>query len=112
MIDLFRDVHRAVWSDAAPDTYTRNLQRGYLDRLSVLMTQDAPAPPANLPPQFQALFPRMNVSQSDIRAVARADLEALERETTAAASRATNPLQRAHYRDAAVRISRILDPNR
>jgi hypothetical protein len=112
LTDLFRDVHRAVWTDASPDTYKRNLQRGYLDRMNVLMTQEAAAPPANIPAQFLALFPRMNVSQSDIRALARADLEALERETTAAAARATDAMVRAHYRDAAVRISRILNPNR
>jgi hypothetical protein len=112
LTDLFRDVHRAVWSDASPDTYKRNLQRGYIDRMNFLMTQEAPAPPANIPAQFLALFPRMNVSQSDIRALARADLESLERETTAAAARATDALVRAHYRDAAVRIGRILNPNR
>jgi hypothetical protein len=54
----------------------------------------------------------MNVSQSDIRALARAELELLERQTTAAAGRAGNPLIRAHYRDAAVRIGRVLNPNR
>jgi hypothetical protein len=105
-------VHRAVWSNATPDTYKRNLQRGYIDRMAFLMTQEAPAPPANIPAQFLAQFPRMNVSQSDIRALARADLESLERESAAAAGRATDALVRAHFRDAAVRISRILNPNR
>lgn len=116
LTELFRDTRAAVWGDLAggptPDTYKRNLQRGYIDRMNFLMTQEAPAPPANIPPQFLALFPRMNVSQSDIRALARAELELLERQTTAAAGRASNPLIRAHYRDAAVRIGRVLDPNR
>ena len=116
LTELFRDTRAAVWGDLAggpaPDTYKRNLHRGYIDRMNFLMTQEAPAPPANIPPQFLALFPRMNVSQSDIRALARAELELLERQTTAAAGRASNPLIRAHYRDAAVRIGRVLDPNR
>ena len=116
LTELFRDTRAAVWGDLAggpsPDTYKRNLQRGYIDRMNFLMTQEAPAPPANIPPQFLALFPRMNVSQSDIRALARAELELLERQTTAAAGRASNPLIRAHYRDAAVRIGRVLDPNK
>jgi len=116
LTELFRDTRAAVWGDLtggpAPDTYKRNLQRGYIDRMNFLMTQEAPAPPANIPPQFLALFPRMNVSQSDIRALARAELELLERQTTAAAGRASNPLIRAHYRDAAVRIGSVLDPNR
>ena len=116
LTELFRDTRAAVWGDLtggpAPDTYKRNLQRGYIDRMNFLMTQETPPPPANIPPQFLALFPRMNVSQSDIRALARAELELLERQTTAAAGRASNPLIRAHYRDAAVRIGRVLDPNR
>jgi len=110
--ELFRDVHRAVWSDPSPDTYKRNLQRGYLDRMAFLMTQEQTPPPANLPVQFLALFPRMNVSQSDIRALARADLEAVVREANAAAARTGDAVLRAHYRDAAVRATRILDPNR
>ena len=116
LTDLFRDTRAAVWGDLtggpAPDTYKRNLQRGYIDRMNFLMTQEAPAPPANIPAQFLALFPRMNVSQSDIRALARSELELLERQTSAAAGRAGNPLIRAHYRDAAVRIGRVLNPNR
>lgn len=114
--EMFRDMKRAVWGDLtggpAPDTYKRNLQRGYIDRMQFLMTQEPPPPPAGIPAQFLSLFPRMNVSQSDIRALARADLEALERQTTAAAGRTSNPLIRAHYRDAAVRIGRVLNPNR
>jgi hypothetical protein len=114
--EMFRDTRRAVWGDLtggpAPDTYKRNLQRGYIDRMQFLMTQEPPAPAAGIPAQFLALFPRMNVSQSDIRALARAELESLERETSAAAGRTANPLLRAHYRDAAVRIGRVLNPNR
>ncbi len=114
--DLFHDVRRGVFGDLsggpAPDTYRRNLQRGYIDRMSFLMTSEPPAPPANIPAQFLAFFPRMNVSQSDIRALARAELETLERECGAAATRAANPLIKAHYHDLAIRIGRILNPNR
>jgi len=116
LTDLFHDVRRGVFGDLsggpAPDTYKRNLQRGYIDRMSFLMTSEPPPPPANIPPQFLVFFPRMNVSQSDIRALARAELETLERDCGAAASRAGNPLIKAHYHDLAIRIGRILNPNR
>jgi hypothetical protein len=114
--DLFRDVRRGVFGDLSggptPDTYKRNLQRGYVDRMSFLMTSEPPSPPPGIPAQFLVFFPRMNVSQSDIRALARAELETLERESGAAASRAANPLIKAHYHDLAIRIGRILNPNR
>jgi hypothetical protein len=116
LTDLLRDVRRGVFGDLSggpsPDTYKRNLQRGYIDRMSFLMTSEPAPPPPGIPAQFLALFPRMNVSQSDIRALARAELEALERETGAAATRAGNPLIKAHYHDLAIRISRILNPNK
>jgi hypothetical protein len=114
--DLLHDVRRSVWGDLsggpAPDTYKRNLQRGYVDRMNFLMTQEPPAPPPGIPAQFLAFFPRMNVSQSDIRALARAELESLERESTAAASRTGDSLIKAHYHDVAIRIGRILNPNK
>jgi hypothetical protein len=116
LTDLFRDVRRGVFGDLSggptPDTYKRNLQRGYIDRMNFLMTSEPPAPPAGIPAQFLSLFPRMNVNQSDIRALARAELEALERDTGAAAARAGNPLVKAHYHDLAIRIGRVLNPNR
>ncbi len=114
--DLFRDVRRGVFGDLsggpAPDTYKRNLQRGYVDRMSFLMTSEPPPPPPGIPAQFLSLFPHMNVSQSDIRALARAELETLEKESAAAAGRAGNSLVKAHYHDISIRIGRILNPNR
>ncbi|MFC2156724.1 zinc-dependent metalloprotease, partial [Acidobacteriota bacterium] len=42
--DLFHDVHRAVWNELSGpkpiDVFRRNLQRGYLERLEFLMTQE------------------------------------------------------------------------
>ena len=60
------------------DGYRRNLQRGYLDRLQFLMTQELPP----IPPEFARFITvtSVNVGQSDIRAFARGDLEAIKRE--------------------------------
>jgi len=109
MGEFMDDLRGAVWTElrtnAATDVYRRNLQRAHLDRLQYLMTQEQPPVPA----QFRAFIQRtsVNVSQSDIRAYARGELETLKRQLTAA-----NPSDRAtrlHYRDAVARIDKILD---
>lgn len=110
--DLFGDVHRAVWTELATgraiDPYRRNLQRGYLERLEYLMTQE----PTPVPPQFAQFITVTNVdvSQSDIRALARADLESLKTQLPLAATRATDPTTKAHLRDALARVNHVLDP--
>jgi len=107
--ELMDDLRGAVWTElqsgAATDVYRRNLQRAHLDRLGYLMTEEQPPVPA----QFRAFIQRtsVNVSQSDIRAYARGELETLKRQLTAA--RPSDRATRLHYRDAVARIDKILD---
>lgn len=109
--DLFTDVHNAVWTELrsgkAIDEYRRNLQRGHVDRLGYLMSQELPPIPA----QFARFFTGtpVSIAQSDIRAFARGDLEDIKREANAAASKATDRATRLHLRDIVGRINEILD---
>jgi hypothetical protein len=112
LADLFADAHKAVWSelaDARPiDEYRRNLQRGYLERLEFLMTQELPPPP---PQQARfVILTSVNVAQSDIRAFARGDLEDIKREAAAAAARTSERATRLHLRDVVARVEKILNP--
>ncbi len=109
--DLFTDVHNAVWTELksgkAIDEYRRNLQRGHIERLKYLMTEELPP----IPPQFARNFTGTptSISQSDIRVFARGDLEDIKREANAAASRTTDRATRLHLRDVVARIDQILD---
>jgi hypothetical protein len=111
--DLFTDVHAAVWGelkDARPvDEYRRNLQRGYVERLQFLMTQELPP----IPPEFARFVTvtSVTVAQSDIRAFARGDLEDIKREAATAAARTTDRATRLHLRDVVARVDLILKPN-
>lgn len=110
--ELFGDVRKGVWTElatgAAIDPYRRVLQRGYLERLEYLMTQE----PAPIPPQFARFIVTTNVdvSQSDIRAIARAELETLKVQAAAAALKSTDAVTKAHLKDVQARIAHILDP--
>jgi hypothetical protein len=108
LLEMMNDVKAGVWSElegAAPiDTYRRNLQRGYIERLAYLMNEE---PPTRTGPFARA--PTVDVSQSDIRPLVRAQLGALLAEAESAARRTGDEVTRYHLEDVAVRIQVILD---
>ncbi len=112
LAELFGDARQAVWGELAGarpiDGYRRNLQRGYLERMQYLMTQELPP----IPPEFARFITvtNVNVAQSDIRAFARGELEAIRRDAAAAAARTTDRATALHLRDVVVRVDDILDP--
>ena len=107
--DLFEDVRAAVWSELergdAIDTYRRNLQRGHLERLEWLLTEEPEDPPSF--PAFRGF--RVDVSQSDIRPLARAQLESLRAQISRVRRLMPTGPTRWHLDDALARIETILD---
>jgi hypothetical protein len=113
------DLRRAVFGTmAAPDANRRTLQRVYLERLAVIV--NPPPPPATQggaggqggPPQ-QPPLPLMvapNVQRSDIPALARRELRAIQADARRAATSAPAGVARAHWQDLTDRIDAILDP--
>ncbi|WP_345167586.1 zinc-dependent metalloprotease [Algibacter aquimarinus] len=103
-LEMMQDIRRGIWSEANAtknvDIYRRNLQRAYIDRMSYLMTEDL---------STRASKP-FSVSQSDIRAIVRGELNVLKRIVTSASNRATNTETKYHYKDCIARINLILDP--
>lgn len=103
-----------MWGELAAarpvDEAPLNLQRGYLDRMQYLMTQELPP----IPPEFARFVTvtNVNVGQSDIRAFARGDLEQIKREATSAAARSTDRVTVLHLRDVVARVEAILDPEK
>ncbi|MEO8794184.1 MAG: zinc-dependent metalloprotease [Daejeonella sp.] len=113
--ELFADVHRGIWSElktgANVDTYRRNLQRAYIERMEYLMTKEQVVPDG-IPPQFVSSFlgTQIDVSTSDIRPMARRELKLLASEIKTSLPKFNNSIIRAHLEDALVRINTILDP--
>jgi hypothetical protein len=108
--EMLGDLRGAVWSELRSgrsiDVYRRNLQRGYLERMGWLMTEE-PGPVLGF---FRDAATPVNVPQSDIRPFVRGELEALKREISQALTRRIDRSTRIHLADALVRIDRILDP--
>ncbi|WP_439151286.1 zinc-dependent metalloprotease [Winogradskyella sp.] len=104
-LEMLRDVRLGIWSETRTannvSVYRRNLQRAYTDRMNYLMTED-------LNPQRTRQY--YNVSQSDVRALVRAELNQLVRILTSAEKGAVNTETKYHYRDIIERINNALDP--
>lgn len=111
MLEMMEDLRNGLFSELASgkamDTYRRNLQRAYLERMEFLMTNEQ----TPIPPQFRRFVMRTNVdvSQSDIRPVVRAELKALDRQIARALPRVRDKMTRIHLDDMRVRIADMLD---
>jgi hypothetical protein len=108
------DVRRAVWAEVRSgrsiDTYRRNLQRGYLERLDELMNGEAAPGPTVSFPGASEYVTNVNLPQSDIRAVLRGELEVLQREIRNRLAAGPDRMTRLHLQDSLARIENILDP--
>ncbi|WP_422105844.1 zinc-dependent metalloprotease [Winogradskyella sp.] len=107
--EMMKDLRQGIWSELRSgkkiDTYRRNLQRAHIDRLAYLMTAKNQSG-RTFSPYIKATA--VNTSQSDIRAVVRAELKALRSQLRNA--RGGDAMSRIHIADAIERVNAILDP--
>ncbi len=108
-LELCDDMRNGIFSElkngATIDVYRRNLQRAYIERLEYLMKKEQP----NYPEEFADMIgiTKVNVSQSDIRAIARAELKRIK--SIAQAAKATDSMTQYHLEDLVARVDEILD---
>ncbi|MGH7477770.1 MAG: zinc-dependent metalloprotease, partial [Longimicrobiales bacterium] len=98
------DLRDAVWGAlavTARDPYRRALQRAYIEELEQLMTEE--------PEGMSFLGPAPDVSRSDIRPLARAQLRGLRAAAQTATAQTPAGIARAHLEDIVDRIDRILE---
>ncbi|WP_224482821.1 zinc-dependent metalloprotease [Robertkochia aurantiaca] len=85
------------------DTYRRNLQRAYVERLGYLLQEEQE--------QSRRTASEIDASQSDIRAISRAELNTLRSLVSNAINRTNDTMSKYHLRDLRDRIDETLDPN-
>lgn len=88
--DLFGDANASIFSSSNPDTYERNLQRAFVDRLGMLMNEKD-----------------SKYMRSDIVAIARGTLASIK---SSISGRSGSNMNGYHFQDLQVRIDKILDP--
>jgi len=106
LLDMMTELRKGLFKELPRgqtiDRYRRNLQRAYVERLAFIMTNDAPRG------RFGGTS--IDVAQSDIRPIVRAELETLKRDAARATNRTSDRLSKIHLRDLEERIDMILDP--
>ena len=111
LVNMMNDLQNGLWSELAKgnkiNTYRRNLQRAYIERLSYLMTENQT--PATGWARTYGNQTRVLVSQSDIRSVARGQLNKLKKDIEKGVKRVSDTNTKYHLRDAIARIDAILD---
>ncbi len=107
--DLFTDLRGGVFTAGRPDAFKRNLQRAYIDNLNSLLNDDF-KPIQGLNPAYLAKsgITPINVSQSDIKPMVRAELKAID----AKLPKGGDAITSAHNADLHVRIKEALNPTR
>lgn len=112
LVEMMRDLRSGIWSETRNgntiDTYRRNLQKAHIDRLEYLMTADSQSKQPDFG-GYRKSTP-INTSQSDIRSVARAELNNLKRDIRGGLGRISDTMSRYHLQDALERIDLILEP--
>ena len=118
------DLRRALWgapgSLTTPDANRRTLQRVYLERLAALV--EPPEPPQGgggpgggggggpqEPPSPLLVAP--NVPRTDLPALARSQLRAIQADARRAAGTAASAVVRAHWQDVVDRVEKVLRPD-
>ncbi|MEM0993124.1 MAG: zinc-dependent metalloprotease [Bacteroidota bacterium] len=107
--DFLTDVRKMIWSEvyenSSIDINRRNLQRAYLEKVADLMTEKEVS---NIR-IFRGYRTRVDLSQSDIRPLLRANLQTLDQQLKKAAKRSKDRMTTIHLEDCRERIAEVLE---
>ena len=110
--EFMDDLKKGIWSELPTrkpiDSYRRNLQKSYVERLGAIVTpQSAPGGGGGIVISFG---PSVDPKKSDILSIAKGNLRSLKAEIVAAIPLYTDKMSRLHLQDLNERIDRILNP--
>lgn len=112
LISMINDLQSGIWGELNTgkniDTYRRNLQRAYVDRLGYLMTAKDIKPSDRKSSYVKTTT--VTVNESDIVAVVRGELNHVKAAAQRAALTTTNTNTKYHLQDIAKRVDGFLDP--
>jgi len=111
--ELVDDLKKEIWSELRSkkpiDVYRRNLQKAYVDAIINLINPPQVTFPPSVPRSIAILFGG-DIKNTDVPSIARANLNALKNEITAAIPSTTDKLSKYHLQDVLERIKQALEP--
>ncbi|WP_299107518.1 zinc-dependent metalloprotease [uncultured Tenacibaculum sp.] len=112
LVEMMSDLRKGIWGELynnrSIDTYRRNLQRAYLERLDFLLNKAKDQKTINNGGYVKQTG--VIINQSDIKPVVRGELNRLKRDIKRSIPSARNTISRYHLQDALDRIDTILNP--
>lgn len=112
ILEMMNDLRDGIWTETAQgkkvDTYRRNLQRAYIEGLESLMKNEQQA----VSGRFASFlgYTAIDVSQSDIRPLARGELKKIQTLIKRNSSRVSDTMTSYHYDELLARIEMVIDP--
>ncbi|MEN7549725.1 zinc-dependent metalloprotease [Rapidithrix thailandica] len=112
VLEMMDDLREGVWSETQRghkvDTYRRNLQRAYIESLEVLVKKEQ----NSVPSAYASMYGHtsVDVSQSDIRPIARGELKKLQSLVKRGYTLSRDELTKYHYDELLARIEQMLEP--
>jgi len=107
--DLFSDLRDGIFTAGRPDSFKRNLQRGFIENLrSLLNDENRPFPGVPAAQLASYGLTPINLTLSDIRPMVRAELKAID----SGLPKGGDAITSAHYADLHFRIKEALNPTR
>ncbi|WP_047420342.1 zinc-dependent metalloprotease [Cellulophaga sp. Hel_I_12] len=110
-LEMMKDLRSGIWSEAysgkSASIYRRNLQRSYVDRMGYLLTNEGSSRRSSRSGVEGAISYDVNVS--DVRSLARGELNTLRSQLNRAKNTGVNTITRYHYEDAIARIDELLE---
>ncbi|MCC5912887.1 MAG: zinc-dependent metalloprotease [Balneolaceae bacterium] len=115
--EMLDDLRGSIWKELngsdRVDTYRRNLQRAYIDRMEYLLTEaaaEAANPPGDYRPDIgmENLRTAFHVQQSDIRPLVLEQLRELKSDVERAINGATDRYTRTHYEYVMKRVDELI----
>ena len=108
LIAMMTDLRNSIWSELKSgksiDTYRRNLQRAYIERLGYLMTAK------DVKRATYGKRTAVTVKRSDIIPIVRGELNRVKRDAQRAANATSSTTKKYHLQDIIKRIEGVLDP--
>jgi hypothetical protein len=110
--EYVEDLKLAVWSELATkkpiDTYRRNLQKSFVERLSNLINPGSSSGSTRTGGIVISIGPMTDPAKTDIVSVAKGTLRSLKTEINSALPSYTDKMSRYHLQDVAERIEKAL----
>ncbi len=104
LMDMCKDLRQGLWSELTNgsniDVGRRNLQRAYLERMEYMLNNEQGVSYGNT---------QVDVSQSDIRAVVKAEMKALKKSIESALKKTKDEMTKVHLEDCLDRIDAAMD---